>query len=98
LTTGTQARRAVRCRRTGLTSLIDPTEEDYVEVATRLAGDLDAPADLRAGLREVMRPSPPTRAAWRSPRSVTTGTPIHSASQVVVVPLTSGSSVMSTRP
>jgi hypothetical protein len=29
----------------------------------------------------------PSRAAWRSPRSVTTGTPMHSASQVVVVPL-----------
>src|SRR5262249_45708825 len=40
----------------------------------------------------------PTRAAWRSPRSITTGTPIHSASQVVVVPLLgNGSSAISTR-
>ena len=29
----------------------------------------------------------PTRPAWRWPASVTTGTPIHSASHVVVVPL-----------
>jgi hypothetical protein len=29
----------------------------------------------------------PTRPAWRSPLNVITGTPIHSASQVVVVPL-----------
>jgi predicted O-linked N-acetylglucosamine transferase (SPINDLY family) len=43
---------------TGLTSLIAETEEDYVEIATRLAGDLDALADLRAGLRESMRASP----------------------------------------
>jgi hypothetical protein len=40
----------------------------------------------------------PTRPAWRCPLNVITGTPIHNASQVVVVPLKGkGSSAMSTR-
>ncbi len=36
---------------------------------------------------DVVRMLTPTRDTWRSPASVTTGNPIHNASQVVVVPL-----------
>src|SRR5262249_24441738 len=42
----------------GLPSLIAETTDAYVEIATRLARDLDALADLRGGLRERMRASP----------------------------------------
>jgi hypothetical protein len=53
-----------------------------------------AVATYASGVVATRRSSPiavsmlaPTREAWRSPRSVTTGTPIHSASAVVAVPL-----------
>jgi predicted O-linked N-acetylglucosamine transferase (SPINDLY family) len=42
----------------GLTSLIAETAESYVEIATRLAGDLDGLAELRAGMRARVRASP----------------------------------------
>ena len=43
---------------TGLASLIAETPDRYVAIATRLAGDLDALAQLRAGMRERLRKSP----------------------------------------
>jgi predicted O-linked N-acetylglucosamine transferase (SPINDLY family)/ADP-heptose:LPS heptosyltransferase len=43
---------------TGLASLIAETPDRYVAIATRLAGDLDTLAQLRAGMRELLRKSP----------------------------------------
>jgi predicted O-linked N-acetylglucosamine transferase (SPINDLY family) len=42
----------------GLTELIAKSPDDYVRIATELAGDLDRLAALRMGLRERMRNSP----------------------------------------
>src|SRR5262249_36003564 len=42
---------------TGLTPLIAETTDEYVDIATQLAGDLGGLADVRAGLRERMRAS-----------------------------------------
>jgi predicted O-linked N-acetylglucosamine transferase (SPINDLY family) len=44
----------------GLTELIAPTPEHYIEMAVRSAGDLTSLAALRAGLRERMEASPLT--------------------------------------
>jgi predicted O-linked N-acetylglucosamine transferase (SPINDLY family) len=53
------SRQGVRFLRTvGLDELIADTPEDYVRVATELAGDLPRLAALHAGLRERMRRSP----------------------------------------
>ena len=46
----------------GLTELVAQTPEEYVAIASRLAGDLDRLAALRAGLRERMANSPLTDA------------------------------------
>ena len=43
---------------TGLTALIAETTDDYVDIATQLASEPDALAEVRAGLRERMRGSP----------------------------------------
>ena len=42
----------------GLDELLAETLEDYVRIATALAGDLSRLADLRSGLRERMSRSP----------------------------------------
>jgi predicted O-linked N-acetylglucosamine transferase (SPINDLY family)/ADP-heptose:LPS heptosyltransferase len=42
----------------GLETLIAPTPDDYRAIAARLAGEIDALAEVRAGLRERMRASP----------------------------------------
>ena len=53
------SRQGVRFLRTvGLDELLAETLEDYVRIATALAGDLARLADLRAGLRERMSGSP----------------------------------------
>jgi len=46
----------------GMTELVAQTPEEYVAIASRLAGDLDRLAALRAGLRERMANSPLTDA------------------------------------
>lgn len=43
---------------TGLADLVATTEEDYVRIATTLAGDPPRLQDLRRQLRERMRASP----------------------------------------
>ena len=53
------SRQGVRFLRTvGLDELLAETLEDYVRIATELAGDLARLADLRSGLRERMSRSP----------------------------------------
>ncbi len=53
------SREGVRFLRTvGLDELVAETLEDYVRIATELAGDLERLADLRSGLRERMSRSP----------------------------------------
>jgi predicted O-linked N-acetylglucosamine transferase (SPINDLY family) len=53
------SRQGVRFLRTvGLDELLAETLEDYVRIATALAGDLARLADLRSGLRERMSRSP----------------------------------------
>ncbi len=53
------SRQGVRFLRTvGLDELLAQTPEDYVRIATALAGDLARLADLRSGLRERMSRSP----------------------------------------
>jgi protein O-GlcNAc transferase len=53
------ARQGVRFLRTvGLDELLAETLEDYVRIATELAGDLARLADLRSGLRQRMSRSP----------------------------------------
>jgi protein O-GlcNAc transferase len=42
----------------GLTELLAGTEEEYVEIAVKLASDLPRLAELRAGMRERMKGSP----------------------------------------
>jgi predicted O-linked N-acetylglucosamine transferase (SPINDLY family) len=42
----------------GLTDLVAGDAEEFVRICARLAGDVEAAAALRAGLRERMRVSP----------------------------------------